>query len=286
MGDEGPTRWLLLIYRVAQDPPGRRTYVWRQLKGLGAVYLQQAAAILPDRPELRAALTALTARIREQEGEASLGGRRPRARLAGGARRGHATRGAQSHANRHGPGAVPGAPTSAGGGRTARPPGARSRDTAADGAALGSRLAPTRPHGVGTREPGGCGSVAWCRRPAAAVHRRAGAPTATAQPGGDTAPGGPNRRRPRLADTELRPGARDRPAVGPGVADPGPRGHCHLRRDRRSPSPSHRAPPERDLAGRPQSAPHEPLRGRGADGPPLADDHRGRLPSRHCRLPL
>lgn len=53
-GTTGPGRaWLLLIYRVPQDPPGRRTYVWRQLKSLGAVYLQQAAVILPDRPDLR-----------------------------------------------------------------------------------------------------------------------------------------------------------------------------------------------------------------------------------------
>jgi hypothetical protein len=65
-------RWLLLIYRVPQDPPGRRTYVWRQLKQLGAVYLQQAAAVLPDRPELRAALETLAERITSQEGEASL----------------------------------------------------------------------------------------------------------------------------------------------------------------------------------------------------------------------
>lgn len=65
-------RWLLLIYRVPQDPPGRRTYVWRQLKQLGAVYLQQAAAVLPDRPALRAALAALAERIRTQAGEASL----------------------------------------------------------------------------------------------------------------------------------------------------------------------------------------------------------------------
>lgn len=64
--------WLLLIYRVPQEPPGRRTYVWRQLKQLGAVYLQQAAAILPDRPELRAALCALADRIREFQGEVSL----------------------------------------------------------------------------------------------------------------------------------------------------------------------------------------------------------------------
>ena len=65
-------QWLLLIYRVPQDPPGRRTYVWRQLKQLGAVYLQQAAAILPDRADLRAALEALAERILSQDGEASL----------------------------------------------------------------------------------------------------------------------------------------------------------------------------------------------------------------------
>lgn len=69
---EGRQRWLLLIYRVPQEPPGRRTYVWRQLKQLGALYLQQAAAILPERPELRAALEALAAHIREFGGEASL----------------------------------------------------------------------------------------------------------------------------------------------------------------------------------------------------------------------
>jgi hypothetical protein len=65
-------RWLLLIYRVPQDPPGRRTYVWRQLKQLGAVYLQQAAAVLPDRPEPRSALEALADRIRSQDGDVSL----------------------------------------------------------------------------------------------------------------------------------------------------------------------------------------------------------------------
>ena len=70
--DTSGQRWLLFIYRVPQEPPGRRTYVWRQLKGLGAAYLQQAAAILPDRPEIREALTALEARIAEYEGEASL----------------------------------------------------------------------------------------------------------------------------------------------------------------------------------------------------------------------
>lgn len=73
MSDERyPRRWLLLIYRVPQDPPGRRTYVWRQLRQLGAVYLQQAAAILPERTDLRTALDTLSHRIREYGGEVSL----------------------------------------------------------------------------------------------------------------------------------------------------------------------------------------------------------------------
>lgn len=72
MQEDRPLRWLLLIYRVPQTPPGRRTYIWRQLKGLGAIYLQQAAAILPERPEVRSALETLVARVREQEGEVSL----------------------------------------------------------------------------------------------------------------------------------------------------------------------------------------------------------------------
>jgi hypothetical protein len=65
-------RWLLLIYRIKAESSGRRTYVWRQLRQLGAVYLQQAAAVLPDRPELRAELDRLGQRIRSAGGEASL----------------------------------------------------------------------------------------------------------------------------------------------------------------------------------------------------------------------
>jgi len=65
-------RWLLLIYRIKAESSGRRTYVWRQLRQLGAVYLQQAAAVLPDRPDLRGELDRLGQRIRSAGGEASL----------------------------------------------------------------------------------------------------------------------------------------------------------------------------------------------------------------------
>ena len=65
-------RWLLLIYRIQAGSSSRRTYVWRQLRQLGAVYLQQAVAVLPDRPELRSGLDQLGARIRVGGGEVSL----------------------------------------------------------------------------------------------------------------------------------------------------------------------------------------------------------------------
>ncbi|HEY6057546.1 MAG TPA: Chromate resistance protein ChrB [Candidatus Limnocylindrales bacterium] len=64
--------WLLLIYRIQSGSSGRRTYVWRQLRQLGAVYLQQAVAVLPSRPELRTGLDRLGQRIRAGGGEASL----------------------------------------------------------------------------------------------------------------------------------------------------------------------------------------------------------------------
>lgn len=70
--DQASQHWILLIYRVPQDPPGRRTYVWRQLKHLGAIYLQQAAAILPDTPAIRAAAEGLANWIRDVGGDVSL----------------------------------------------------------------------------------------------------------------------------------------------------------------------------------------------------------------------
>lgn len=64
--------WLLLVYRIKSGSSSRRTYVWRQLRQLGAIYLQQAVAILPDRPDLRSGLDKLGQRIRSGGGEASL----------------------------------------------------------------------------------------------------------------------------------------------------------------------------------------------------------------------
>ena len=39
--------WLLLAYKVPREPSANRVYVWRKLKRLGAVALQDAVWVLP-----------------------------------------------------------------------------------------------------------------------------------------------------------------------------------------------------------------------------------------------
>ncbi|MBE2272090.1 MAG: ChrB protein [Anaerolinea sp.] len=61
-------RWLLLIYKVPNEPSARRVYVWRKLKGMGALLLQDSAWVLPTTPQTREKLMWLTAEIKEMEG--------------------------------------------------------------------------------------------------------------------------------------------------------------------------------------------------------------------------
>lgn len=39
--------WLLLTYKVPAEPGARRVALWRRLKGMGAVYLQNGVCLLP-----------------------------------------------------------------------------------------------------------------------------------------------------------------------------------------------------------------------------------------------
>ncbi|OCC06915.1 chromate resistance protein ChrB [Labrys sp. WJW] len=39
--------WLLLTYKVPPEPAARRIALWRRLKGMGAVYLQNGVCLLP-----------------------------------------------------------------------------------------------------------------------------------------------------------------------------------------------------------------------------------------------
>ena len=72
VGDAGRTRWLILIYHLPRDPSRHRVAVWRKLKALGAIYLQDGAAVLPEDAVTREQLEWLQLRIREAGGEATL----------------------------------------------------------------------------------------------------------------------------------------------------------------------------------------------------------------------
>ncbi|WP_052371829.1 Chromate resistance protein ChrB [Amycolatopsis taiwanensis] len=63
---EGP--WLMLIYRVPSESSRARVAVWRELKRLGGLYVQQAVCVLPDRADLRASIDKVRKRIDELGG--------------------------------------------------------------------------------------------------------------------------------------------------------------------------------------------------------------------------
>jgi DNA-binding transcriptional regulator PaaX len=63
-----PDQWLLLIYRVPSESSRARVAVWRDLKRLGGLYLQQAVCVLPDREELRRSVARIRTRIHDLGG--------------------------------------------------------------------------------------------------------------------------------------------------------------------------------------------------------------------------
>jgi hypothetical protein len=68
----GPAGWLVLIYRVPSEPTRLRATVWRRLKGLGAIYLQNSVAALPAGAAAERALRLLQREILDMSGTASL----------------------------------------------------------------------------------------------------------------------------------------------------------------------------------------------------------------------
>lgn len=70
-------RWLTLIYRLPREPSRHRVAVWRKLKVLGALYLQNGVAVLPEDAVTREQLEWLQLRVRESGGEATLWESRP-----------------------------------------------------------------------------------------------------------------------------------------------------------------------------------------------------------------
>jgi hypothetical protein len=70
-------RWVLLVYRLPREPSRHRVAVWRKLKDLGALYLQDGVVALPEDALTREQLEWLQLRVREAGGEATLWEARP-----------------------------------------------------------------------------------------------------------------------------------------------------------------------------------------------------------------
>jgi len=65
-----PPSWLLLVYRIPSEPTRLRAGVWRKIKGLGAIYVQNSVAAIPASPASERAFRALRAEIGELGGNA------------------------------------------------------------------------------------------------------------------------------------------------------------------------------------------------------------------------
>src|SRR5260221_14011556 len=71
-GEGAGPGWLLLIYRVPPEPTRLRSTVWRRIKSLGAIYLQNSAAALPASAATERALRKLRREILDMSGTAIL----------------------------------------------------------------------------------------------------------------------------------------------------------------------------------------------------------------------
>jgi hypothetical protein len=69
--------WVLLVYRIPREPSRHRVAVWRKLRDLGALYLQDGVAALPEDAVTREQMEWLQLRVREAGGEATLWEARP-----------------------------------------------------------------------------------------------------------------------------------------------------------------------------------------------------------------
>jgi hypothetical protein len=60
--------WLLVAVSTAGGADSLRVHVWRKLRGLGAVYVQQSVCLLPDRPPVAGAVRKLADKVRAKGG--------------------------------------------------------------------------------------------------------------------------------------------------------------------------------------------------------------------------
>jgi len=68
-GNVADQNWLLLTYKVPPEPAKKRIALWRRLKGMGAVYLQNGVCMLPKTDDHVRRLRMLENDIAEMAGE-------------------------------------------------------------------------------------------------------------------------------------------------------------------------------------------------------------------------
>ncbi|MGH2457461.1 MAG: Chromate resistance protein ChrB [Chloroflexota bacterium] len=68
----GNRQWIVLVYRVPSEPASRRVAIWRDLKRLGALYLQQCVCILPLLAPVTDEVARITRKIDAMGGEFTL----------------------------------------------------------------------------------------------------------------------------------------------------------------------------------------------------------------------
>lgn len=64
--------WVLLVYRVPTEPASGRVSVWRHLKRMGGLYLQQCVCLFPALPDILRELDERAAAINELGGDYTL----------------------------------------------------------------------------------------------------------------------------------------------------------------------------------------------------------------------
>lgn len=66
------SQWLLLVYKMPREPTAGRVYVWRKMKQLGAIALQDAVWVLPATARTQEQYQWLSAEITETGGDATV----------------------------------------------------------------------------------------------------------------------------------------------------------------------------------------------------------------------
>jgi hypothetical protein len=64
-------KWIILAYTLPPEPSRKRVAVWRRLRKLGAVYMNEGFWFLPSSPALLAAIEEVSTGIRNEGGTAS-----------------------------------------------------------------------------------------------------------------------------------------------------------------------------------------------------------------------